>query len=117
MKKLLCTNCFDDVMSVNRFFRPVTYVNTLFREVALVRSLAKISPDLTYYYMGFYIHSCPKMRYKVSYYHVMLLVAEIIKEFVSLYYVLFVCRRNISPVSFFVQKHLRGTEQKNVYLC
>lgn len=23
-----------------------------------------MSPDLKYYYMGFYIHSCPKMRYK-----------------------------------------------------
>lgn len=23
-----------------------------------------MSPDLKYYYMGFYIHSCSKMRYK-----------------------------------------------------
>lgn len=25
-------------------------------------------PSLRYYYMGFYIHSCPKMRYKAAYY-------------------------------------------------
>lgn len=24
-------------------------------------------PDLQYYYMGYYIHSCPKMRYKADY--------------------------------------------------
>lgn len=35
-----------------------------FREVEFVRSLNKTYPSLKYYYMGFYIHSCPKMRYK-----------------------------------------------------
>nr|XP_034176412.1 arginyl-tRNA--protein transferase 1 isoform X1 [Osmia lignaria] len=34
------------------------------REVYLTRQLNKVAPDLKYYYMGFYIHSCPKMRYK-----------------------------------------------------
>ncbi|CAH1129279.1 unnamed protein product [Ceutorhynchus assimilis] len=34
------------------------------REIQLVQNLAKKIPDLKYYYMGFYIHSCPKMRYK-----------------------------------------------------
>ncbi|XP_050469410.1 arginyl-tRNA--protein transferase 1 isoform X3 [Bombus huntii] len=34
------------------------------REVYLTRQLNKIAKDLKYYYMGFYIHSCPKMRYK-----------------------------------------------------
>jgi len=29
-----------------------------------VQSLAEKVPSLKYYYMGFYIHSCPKMRYK-----------------------------------------------------
>lgn len=34
------------------------------REVYLTRQLNKTAKDLQYYYMGFYIHSCPKMRYK-----------------------------------------------------
>ncbi|XP_016957638.1 arginyl-tRNA--protein transferase 1 isoform X2 [Drosophila biarmipes] len=34
------------------------------REIDFVQSLAESVPSLNYYYMGFYIHSCPKMRYK-----------------------------------------------------
>ncbi|XP_053964695.1 arginyl-tRNA--protein transferase 1 isoform X5 [Anastrepha ludens] len=34
------------------------------REIELVQQLAKKVPALKFYYMGFYIHSCPKMRYK-----------------------------------------------------
>ncbi|CAK9828360.1 Arginyl-tRNA--protein transferase 1 [Anthophora retusa] len=34
------------------------------REVYLTRQFNKIAKDLKYYYMGFYIHTCPKMRYK-----------------------------------------------------
>ncbi|XP_037715518.1 arginyl-tRNA--protein transferase 1 isoform X1 [Drosophila subpulchrella] len=34
------------------------------REIDFVQSLAENVPALKYYYMGFYIHSCPKMRYK-----------------------------------------------------
>ncbi|XP_043641499.1 arginyl-tRNA--protein transferase 1 isoform X2 [Drosophila teissieri] len=34
------------------------------REIDLVQSLAENVHALKYYYMGFYIHSCPKMRYK-----------------------------------------------------
>lgn len=30
------------------------------------RELNKNVSDLKYYYMGFYIHSCPKMRYKAN---------------------------------------------------
>lgn len=36
------------------------------REIALVRELSKFSPRLTNYYLGFYIPSCPKMRYKAN---------------------------------------------------
>ncbi|XP_076831774.1 arginyl-tRNA--protein transferase 1 isoform X2 [Brachyhypopomus gauderio] len=35
------------------------------REIAFTRQLQKQSPQLAYYYLGFYIHSCPKMRYKL----------------------------------------------------
>ncbi|XP_011876561.1 PREDICTED: arginyl-tRNA--protein transferase 1 isoform X2 [Vollenhovia emeryi] len=34
------------------------------REVYLTRQLNKVASNLKYYYMGFYIHTCPKMRYK-----------------------------------------------------
>uniref|UniRef100_A0A4W5NEG5 N-end rule aminoacyl transferase C-terminal domain-containing protein n=1 Tax=Hucho hucho TaxID=62062 RepID=A0A4W5NEG5_9TELE len=37
------------------------------REVAFTGQLQKQSPKLCYYYLGFYIHSCPKMRYKGQY--------------------------------------------------
>lgn len=35
-----------------------------FREVHFTRFLTTRLPNLRWYYMGFYIHSCPKMRYK-----------------------------------------------------
>ncbi|KAL3997500.1 Arginine-tRNA-protein transferase C terminus family protein [Acanthocheilonema viteae] len=37
---------------------------TALREIAFTQELAKERPQLHYYYMGFYIHSCQKMRYK-----------------------------------------------------
>nr|XP_020460194.1 arginyl-tRNA--protein transferase 1 isoform X4 [Monopterus albus] len=37
------------------------------REIAFTRQLQKQSPKLSYYYLGFYIHSCSKMRYKGNY--------------------------------------------------
>ncbi|KAJ8248194.1 hypothetical protein GJAV_G00239380 [Gymnothorax javanicus] len=37
------------------------------REIAFTRELHQQSPKLRYYYLGFYIHSCPKMRYKGQY--------------------------------------------------
>ncbi|XP_018497509.1 arginyl-tRNA--protein transferase 1 [Galendromus occidentalis] len=33
-------------------------------EIKLTRELQKTLPTMKYYYMGFYIHTCPKMRYK-----------------------------------------------------
>ncbi|XP_029676857.1 arginyl-tRNA--protein transferase 1 isoform X3 [Formica exsecta] len=36
------------------------------REVYLTRQFNKVASDLKYYYMGFYIHTCPKMRYKAK---------------------------------------------------
>ncbi|KAM9808458.1 arginyl-tRNA--protein transferase 1 isoform X5 [Syngnathus typhle] len=37
------------------------------REIAFTRQLQKQSAKLSHYYLGFYIHSCPKMRYKGQY--------------------------------------------------
>jgi arginine-tRNA-protein transferase len=37
------------------------------KEIAFVNQLAKAHSSLKNYYMGFYIHSCVKMRYKGNY--------------------------------------------------
>ncbi|ESO93243.1 hypothetical protein LOTGIDRAFT_119331 [Lottia gigantea] len=49
---------------------------TALREIAFVRELNKYNNNLKYYYMGFYIHSCPKMRYKGQYYPSLLVCPE-----------------------------------------
>ncbi|GIX75831.1 arginyl-tRNA--protein transferase 1, partial [Caerostris extrusa] len=46
------------------------------REIALTRELNTKYPDLQYYYMGYYVHSCIKMRYKGQYYPSYLLCPE-----------------------------------------
>ncbi|CAH2322774.1 arginyl-tRNA-- transferase 1 isoform X2 [Pelobates cultripes] len=42
-------------------------VYSALREIEFTRDLHKQAADLCYYYMGFYIHTCPKMRYKGQY--------------------------------------------------
>lgn len=42
-------------------------VYSALREIHFTRHLQKIVPTIQNYYMGFYIHSCPKMRYKGNY--------------------------------------------------
>ncbi|SAM05969.1 hypothetical protein [Absidia glauca] len=37
------------------------------REISLTQEFCASSSDLKYYYMGFYIHSCVKMKYKAKY--------------------------------------------------
>ncbi|KAL4698859.1 hypothetical protein H8959_011516, partial [Pygathrix nigripes] len=39
-------------------------VYSALREIAFTRQLHEKTSQLSYYYMGFYIHSCPKMKYK-----------------------------------------------------
>lgn len=61
----------DCVSSVYFYYNPDysflslgTYASL--REIALVRELSKKCPELTNYYLGFYIPTCPKMRYKAN---------------------------------------------------
>ncbi|XP_053779353.1 arginyl-tRNA--protein transferase 1 isoform X3 [Desmodus rotundus] len=42
-------------------------VYSALREIAFTKQLNEKTPQLSYYYMGFYIHSCPKMKYKGHY--------------------------------------------------
>ena len=43
------------------------YWSNLIREIAFTRELSQHCPVLCWYYLGFYIHTCPKMRYKGQY--------------------------------------------------
>jgi hypothetical protein len=36
-------------------------------EIQWVKRASAFRPNLRYYYLGFYIHSCPKMKYKGDY--------------------------------------------------
>ncbi len=40
---------------------------SVFREISLVQEYNEKYKDLKYYYMGYYIHTCPKMNYKGKY--------------------------------------------------
>ncbi|XP_029416591.1 arginyl-tRNA--protein transferase 1 isoform X10 [Nannospalax galili] len=42
-------------------------VYSALREIAFTRQLHERTSQVSYYYMGFYIHSCPKMKYKGQY--------------------------------------------------
>ncbi|XP_075468219.1 arginyl-tRNA--protein transferase 1 isoform X13 [Ascaphus truei] len=47
------------------FISPGVY--SALREIAFTRELHEKAAELCYYYMGFYIHTCPKMQYKGQY--------------------------------------------------
>lgn len=51
------------------------------REMAFTRELHRTSQEIQYYYMGYYIHSCIKMRYKGNYAPSYLLCPETYKWF------------------------------------
>ncbi|KAG6544372.1 hypothetical protein Mapa_014206 [Marchantia paleacea] len=46
------------------------------QEIEWVQKEQRVCPTFQYYYLGFYIHSCPKMRYKAAYYPSELLCPE-----------------------------------------
>ena len=47
------------------FLSPGVY--SALNEITAVRRLQKKDPTFRYYYMGYYVHSCPKMNYKGQY--------------------------------------------------
>ncbi|XP_046969534.1 arginyl-tRNA--protein transferase 1 isoform X1 [Vanessa cardui] len=74
------------VSSVYFFYDPAYRNLTLgtygaLREISFTRYLHTMSPSLQYYYMGFYIHSCRKMRYKGNFCPSDLLCPETYKWF------------------------------------
>ena len=48
-----------------RFLGPGVY--TAISEIALAQQFYRVNPFMQYYYMGFYVQSCPKMNYKSRY--------------------------------------------------
>ena len=84
--KIVCVGVLDIlphcVSSVYFYYDPeysflsLGTLSSLF-EISYVRKLTlEWRPELFYYYMGFYIHSCPKMRYKSQYHPSFLLCPE-----------------------------------------
>ncbi|CAH2984087.1 unnamed protein product [Chilo suppressalis] len=74
------------VSSVYFFYDPAFMNLTLgtygaLREIEFTRYLNKSTPELQYYYMGYYIHSCKKMRYKGNFFPSDLLCPETYKWF------------------------------------
>ena len=63
-------HCFS---SVYAFYDPILSSSlelgkyTALREIEWVRRASQYRPSLHYYYLGYYIHSCPKMTYKAEY--------------------------------------------------
>ncbi len=59
------------VSSVYFFYDPeYNYLNlgtySALREIAFTRQLNKLDSNIKWYYLGFYAHTCRKMRYKVN---------------------------------------------------
>jgi arginine-tRNA-protein transferase len=48
---------------LNQFHKIPPFLS--YREIELTRQLSREIPDIKYYYLGFYVHTCVKMRYKV----------------------------------------------------
>ncbi|KAL4233849.1 Arginyl-tRNA--protein transferase 1 [Mactra antiquata] len=83
--KIICVGVIDIlpslVSSKYLYYDPDYYFLSLgtysaLREIALVQELHKQSQEMIYYYMGYYIQSCPKMIYKGQYYPSYLLCPE-----------------------------------------
>ena len=60
---LLCEYLYYD--PEYRFIAPGVY--TALHEIAFTQELFQLNPEMQYYYMGFYVQSCPKMNYKSRY--------------------------------------------------
>ena len=60
---VLCEYLFYD--PAYRFVAPGVY--SALNEISLSQRFFTVSPEMQYYYMGFYVQSCPKMNYKRRY--------------------------------------------------
>ncbi|XP_034519259.1 arginyl-tRNA--protein transferase 1 isoform X2 [Ailuropoda melanoleuca] len=58
-------------------------VYSALREISFTRQLHQKTSQLSYYYMGFYIHSCPKMKYKGGPWHGRWFPRVCVRQFLS----------------------------------
>uniref|UniRef100_A0A0N4ZKD2 Arginyl-tRNA--protein transferase 1 n=1 Tax=Parastrongyloides trichosuri TaxID=131310 RepID=A0A0N4ZKD2_PARTI len=74
--KIVAVSVLDilpDLVSAKYFYYDPEYAflnlgtYSALREIYFVKTLHKTLPELQYYYMGFYIHNCRKMRYKANF--------------------------------------------------
>ena len=85
-KGVLCNYLYYDPDM--RFLAPGVY--SALREIAMTQELCQRNPSLQYYYMGYYVHDCPKMNYKRHYNSAYLLCPETYN-----YVPLATCRRKL----------------------
>jgi arginine-tRNA-protein transferase len=73
-KKIIACSVIDilpgGISSVYFYYQPdlgflKLGVYSALKEIELTRQLSREIPDIKYYYLGFYVHTCVKMRYKV----------------------------------------------------
>ena len=62
-KGVLCEYLYYD--PAYRFIAPGVY--SALYEISLAQRFYKVNPEMQFYYMGFYVQSCPKMNYKRHY--------------------------------------------------
>ena len=60
------------VSSVYFFYKPkFSFLSlgkySILRDIDFTKRINKVAPSLEWYYLGYYIHECPKMRYKGDY--------------------------------------------------
>lgn len=97
-------------------FYLVKIINSSLREIEFVRKLRAIDNDLSSYYMGFYIRSCPKMRYKVV--NIILIYCLLINNKIKKFNVLVTrdSRANSILHSSCVRKRSLGIRSKSAFL-
>lgn len=71
-KGVLCNYLYYDPDV--RFLAPGVY--SALREIAFNQELYQCNPSFQYYYMGYYVHDCPKMNYKRHYDSAYILCSE-----------------------------------------
>ena len=71
-KGVLCEYLYYD--PAYRFIAPGVY--SALYEISLAQKFYKVNPEMQFYYMGFYVQSCPKMNYKRHYFGSELLCPE-----------------------------------------
>lgn len=88
---ILCNYLYYDPKF--RYMAPGVY--SALYEISMNQELYRQNPQFRYYYMGYYVHDCPKMNYKRQYHSSYLLCLESLK-----YFPLAVCRAKLDVAKY-----------------